>query len=58
VPLFLEQLAATLKAEQTTTARKIDTEPAPTPTAIGRARGFADFDGIQRGVSIPAAQLF
>ena len=35
VPLFLEQLAETLKAEQTTSARNDDSEP--TPTAIGRA---------------------
>jgi hypothetical protein len=52
VPLFLEQLAATLKAEQTTTSRKSDTEPSPTPTAIGRAAALHGAELLRSGFTI------
>jgi hypothetical protein len=52
VPLFLEQLAETLRAEQTTSARKSDAEPAPTPTAIGRAAALHGAELLRRGFTI------
>ena len=52
MPLFLEQLAETLKAEQTTTARNSDTEPAPTPTAIGRAAALHGAELLRGGFTI------
>lgn len=52
VPLFLEQLAETLKAEQNTSARKNDTEPAPTPTAIGRAAALHGAELLRAGFTI------
>lgn len=52
VPLFLEQLAETLKAEQTTSARTDDSGPAPAPTAIGRAAALHGADLLRRGFTV------
>jgi hypothetical protein len=52
VPLFLEQLAATLAAEQATTARVGDSEPTPAPTAIGRAAALHGAELLRRGFTV------
>jgi len=52
VPLFLDQLAETLKAEQTTGVRNGDSEPAPAPTAIGRAAALHGADLLRRGFTV------
>ncbi len=54
VPLFLEQLVATLKTEQTTGARTGDAEPWPTPapTEIGRAAALHGADLMRRGFTV------
>jgi hypothetical protein len=54
VPLFLEQLAETLKAEQTTSARNGDAEPppAPAPTAIGRTAALHGAELLRRGFTV------
>src|ERR1700719_4557050 len=52
VPLFLEQLAETLKAEQTTSARSDDSEPVPAPTAIGRAAALHGAELLRRGFTV------
>lgn len=49
VPVFLEQLAETLKAEQTTSARNGDSEPTPAPTPIGRAAALHGAELLRRG---------
>ena len=49
VPLFLEQLAETLKAEQTTSARNGDSGPTSAPTAIGRAAALHGAELLRRG---------
>jgi hypothetical protein len=50
VPLFLEQLAETLRAEQNTSARNGDSEPAP--TAIGRAAALHGAELLRRGFTV------
>jgi hypothetical protein len=52
VPLFLEQLAETLKAEQTTSARNGDSGPTPAPTAIGRAAALHGAELLRRGFTV------
>jgi len=52
VPLFLEQLVETLKAEQTTSDRTGDSEPTPAPTAIGRAAAAHGADLLRRGFTV------
>jgi hypothetical protein len=52
VPLFLEQLAETLKDEQTTSARNADSEPTPAPTAIGRAAALHGAELLRRGFTV------
>lgn len=52
VPLFLEQLAETLKAEQTTSARATDSKPAAAPTAIGRAAALHGAELLRRGFTV------
>src|ERR1700727_2973534 len=50
VPLFLQQLAETLQAELTTSARgSVESEPAPAPTAIGRAAALHGAELLRRG---------
>jgi len=52
VPLFLEQLAETLKVEQTTSARAGDSGPAPAPTAIGRAAAIHGAELLRQGFGV------
>jgi len=52
VPLFLQQLVETLREEQHTTNRGHDSEPAPAPTAIGRAAALHGAELLRRGFSI------
>jgi hypothetical protein len=54
VPLFLEQLAETLRDEQSTQFRDFNSEPAPTPatTAIGRAAALHGAELLRRGFSV------
>ena len=50
VPLFLQQLAETLQAELTTSARgSVESEPTPAPTAIGRAAALHGAELLRRG---------
>jgi hypothetical protein len=52
VPLFLEQLAQTLKIEQTTSVRNGESQPAPAPTAIGRAAALHGAELLRRGFTV------
>jgi hypothetical protein len=54
VPLFLEQLTETLRAEQITGARVGDSEPAPAPapTAIGRTAALHGAELLRRGFTV------
>ncbi len=52
VPIFLEQLAETLKGEQTTGARYGDSEPAPVRTAIGRTAALHGADLLRCGFTV------
>jgi hypothetical protein len=58
VPLFLQQLVETLRDEQNTQIRAVDTEPTPTPTpapaptAIGRAAALHGAELLRRGFSV------
>jgi hypothetical protein len=53
VPLFLEQLVETLKAEQKTDLREgVDTKPTPAPTPIGRAAALHGAELLRRGFSV------
>jgi hypothetical protein len=52
VPLFLQQLVETLREEESTTLRSHDSQPAPAPTAIGRAAALHGAELLRRGFSI------
>jgi hypothetical protein len=52
VPLFLQQLVETLRVEQNTDARSVESEPAPAPTEIGRAAALHGAELLRRGFSI------
>jgi len=54
VPLFLTQLAETLRVEQTTSARGDDSEGTqpPPPTAIGRAAALHGAELLRRGFTV------
>jgi hypothetical protein len=53
VPLFLEQLVNTLKAEQETHLREgVDAQPTPAPTPIGRAAALHGAELLRRGFSV------
>jgi hypothetical protein len=52
VPLFLQQLVETLKAEQTTHVRSVDSAPTPAPTEIGRAAALHGAELLRRGFSV------
>jgi len=52
VPLFLQQLAETLREEETTGVRNGDSSPAPAPTAIGRAAALHGSELLRRGFTI------
>jgi hypothetical protein len=52
VPLFLQQLVETLRAEQDTHIRSADSEPTPAPTEIGRAAALHGAELLRRGFSV------
>lgn len=52
VPLFLEQLVETLKAEQYSGTRNGDIQPAPAPTPIGRAAALHGAELLRRGFTV------
>jgi hypothetical protein len=52
VPLFLQQLAETLRIEQHTPIRNFDSEPTPAPTEIGRAAALHGAELLRRGFSV------
>jgi hypothetical protein len=52
VPLFLQQLAETLRCEQNTSIRSVDSEPTPAPTEIGRAAALHGAELLRLGFSI------
>jgi hypothetical protein len=52
VPLFLQQLVETLREEQNTDIRGVESEPAPAPTEIGRAAALHGAELLRRGFSV------
>jgi len=52
VPLFLQQLAETLRIEQSTTVREVDSTPAPAPTEIGRAAALHGAELLRQGFTV------
>jgi hypothetical protein len=52
VPLFLQQLVDTLRAEQTTHIRAVEAEPTPAPTAIGRTAALHGAELLRRGLTV------
>src|ERR1700733_12570530 len=53
VPLFLQQLVDTLRAEQATHLRvAADSEPTPAPTPIGRAAALHGAELLRRGFTV------
>jgi hypothetical protein len=52
VPLFLEQLVDTLRAEQATHLRSSDAEPTPAPTQIGRSAALHGAELLRRGFTV------
>jgi hypothetical protein len=52
VPLFLQQLVETLRAEQETTARTDESQATPAPTDIGRAAALHGAELLHRGFSV------
>src|ERR1700678_4719842 len=52
VPLCLQQLVETLRDEQNTDIRSIDSEPTPAPTEIGRAAALHGAELLRQGFSV------
>jgi hypothetical protein len=52
VPLFLQQLVETLREEQNTDIRSVDSQPAPAPTEIGRAAALHGAELLRQGFSV------
>jgi hypothetical protein len=52
VPLFLEQLVETLRAEQGTHLRSVDSEAMEPPTEIGRAAALHGAELLRRGLTV------
>ena len=52
VPLFLQQLTDTLREEQSTHLRSVDSEPTPAHTEIGRAAALHGAELLRRGFSV------
>jgi hypothetical protein len=52
VPLFLQQLVETLRAEQGTHVRGVDAEPTPAHTEIGRAAALHGAELLRRGFTV------
>jgi hypothetical protein len=52
VPLFLQQLAETLRVEESTHVRDADSEATPAPTEIGRAAALHGAELLRQGYSV------
>jgi hypothetical protein len=52
VPLFLQQLVETLRDEQRTDVRSVDSGPTPAPTEIGRAAALHGAELLRQGFSV------
>src|ERR1700722_13270525 len=52
VPLFLQQLVETLREEQNTDFRSVESEPTPAPTEIGRAAALHGAELLTQGFSV------
>jgi hypothetical protein len=52
VPLFLQQLVETLRDEQYTDARTVDSEPTPAATEIGRAAALHGAELLRLGFTV------
>jgi hypothetical protein len=52
VPLFLQQLVETLREEQNTDVRDVDSEPTPAPTEIGRSAAIHGAELLRQGFSV------
>src|ERR1700691_3030859 len=52
VPLFLQQLVETLRLEQDTDIRSVESEPTPAPTEIGRAAALHGAELLRQGFSV------
>jgi hypothetical protein len=52
VPLFLQQLVETLREEQNTDVRCIDSEPTPAPSEIGRSAALHGAELLRQGFSV------
>jgi hypothetical protein len=52
VPLFLQQLVETLRDEQNTDIRSVDSEPTPAATEIGRAAALHGAELLRQGFSV------
>jgi hypothetical protein len=52
VPLFLQQLVETLRDEQQTGIRGVESEPTPAPTDIGRAAALHGAELLRQGFSV------
>jgi hypothetical protein len=52
VPLFLQQLAETLRVEESTHVRDVDSEATPAPTEIGRAAALHGAELLRQGYSV------
>ena len=52
VPLFLQQLVETLRDEQNTDIRSVDSERTPAPTEIGRAAALHGAELLRLGFSV------
>jgi hypothetical protein len=52
VPLFLQQLVETLRDEQNTHIRSLDSEPTPARTEIGRAAALHGAELLRRGFTV------
>jgi hypothetical protein len=52
VPLFLQQLVETLREEQNTDIRGVDSERTPAPTEIGRSAAIHGAELLRQGFSI------
>jgi hypothetical protein len=52
VPLFLQQLVETLREEESSGVRAVESEPTPAPTEIGRAAALHGAELLRQGFSV------
>src|ERR1700728_3395992 len=52
VPLFLQQLVETLREEESSGIRNVESEPTPAPTEIGRAAALHGAELLRQGLSV------